>query len=142
MNGRRDFLLFAAIGAFAAAVNVGARVLFSRWTGYEAAIALAFPVALVTAFVLNRLFVFRPEGGDWRGQLFRFLLVNLAALAQVFLVSLLLARILFPAIGMTLQPELVAHAIGVASPILTSYWAHRHFTFAPRRDPLALLEAP
>ena len=129
MSGRRDFLLFVLIGAFSSAVNLGARIVINRATSYEVAIVLAFPIALVTAFLLNRIFVFKPAERAWHGQLLRFLLVNLVALAQVFAISLLFARIVFPAMGMTFHPDTVAHAIGLVSPIFTSFWAHRYFTF-------------
>ena len=63
------------------------------------------------------------------GQLTRFALVNAIAFVQVWLVSVGLARLLFPAIGFTWQAEIVAHAIGVASPAVTSYFLHQHFSF-------------
>jgi hypothetical protein len=48
------------------------------------------------------------EGSAWN-QYFRFFLVNLAALVQVWLISVGLAEWLFPAIGWRFRPELVAH---------------------------------
>ena len=30
---------------------------------------------------------------------------------------------------MRFYPDTVAHAIGLLSPLFTSYWAHKHFTF-------------
>jgi putative flippase GtrA len=122
--------LFVAIGGFAALVNFVARILIDRTTSYEVAIVLAFPIALTTAFLLNRALVFDGRHGDWRTQFWRFLLVNLVALVQVFVVSVALARFAFPAIGFTWRAHTVAHAIGLASPILTSYWAHKYFSFS------------
>lgn len=124
------FLLFVLISGFAAAVNLVSRILIDLLTSYEVAIVLAFPIALTTAFLLNRLFVFKPASPAWRGQFVRFLFVNLAALAQVFIVSVLFARLIFPAVGMKFHADTVAHAIGLVSPIFTSYWMHKHFSFA------------
>ena len=138
MSGRSGFVLFVLIGGFSSAVNLVTRILINRVTSYEVAIVLAFPVALTTAFLLNRAFVFRSAGAAWHGQFARFLIVNLAALVQIFLVSVGLARLVFPYIGMRFHPETAAHGIGLLSPILTSYWAHRHFTFRARGDEAAL----
>ena len=129
----RRFGAFLLIGALAAAVNVGARLLFRRFTGYDLSIVAAFMVALTVAFALNRKYVF-TAGGRLHAQYGRFLLVNLAALAQVWLVSILLDRSLLPSLGWHWQTETVAHAIGVLSPVATSFWLHKHFSFARGRS--------
>lgn len=125
-----QFLRFAVAGGLAAAVNVAARIGFSRLVAYGPAIVLAYLVGMTTAFVLTRLFVFEPSGRRKRDEYLRFGLVNLVALAQVWLVSEVLYRWAFPMVGFAWRPETVAHAIGVASPIFTSYLGHKHFSFA------------
>ena len=134
MKDRRAFLLFVLIGGFASAVNLVARLAIDLWTSYEIAILLAFPIALTTAFLLNRAYVFDAKDGRWTQQYWRFLIVNLAALVQIFVISVALARWLFPAIGFTWHADTVAHAVGLISPIFTSYWAHRRFSFASPAD--------
>ena len=130
----RTFLVFVLIGGFASLVNLTARILIDRFVGYELAITLAFFVGLTTAFLLNRLFVFKPGPREVRGQFFRFLVVNLATLVQVIALSALFARLIFPATGMGFHPDTIAHAIGLVSPLFTSYWAHKHFTFRASAD--------
>jgi putative flippase GtrA len=120
---------FVLVGAAAAAVNVLSRVVISQFVRFEYAVALAFPIALTFAFVMSRLFVFEPSQRNVPAQYVRFLVVNLFALVQVWLVSIGLTRFLFPAIGWTWYPELLAHIIAVASPVFTSYYAHKAFTF-------------
>jgi hypothetical protein len=61
----------------------------------------------------------------------RFAFVNIVALLQVWLISVGLARLFFPWIGFVFHAELVAHTIGVASPAITSFLAHEHFSFRP-----------
>jgi putative flippase GtrA len=123
------FARFLLVGVTAAAINILSRVVISQFVAFEYAVVLAFPIALTFAFVMSRLLVFeRVESSAW-GQYFRFFLVNLAALVQVWLVSVGLAQWLFPIIGWTFYPELVAHTIAVCSPVLTSYYAHKVFTF-------------
>lgn len=128
-EGRIRFARFLAVGGFAAAVNLAARVLFSEVMPYELAIVLAYPIALTIAFLLNRRYVFPEAGSDATGQYMRFTLVNLAALAQVWIVSVTLARLVLPAISWEWHAELIAHAVGVCSPALTSYYGHKWFTF-------------
>jgi len=126
----RKFALFVALSGFAAIVNVVSRIGFGQFTSYGVSIVLAFCVALTTAFVLNRRFVFTDHAGDHKSQALRFTIVNLLSLVQVWALSELFVRVIFPRIGMHWQAETVAHAIGVASPVLTSYFAHKHFSFA------------
>ncbi|MCG6205029.1 GtrA family protein [Rhodopseudomonas sp. HC1] len=135
MNGRIEavatsrFVRFLLVGGAAAAINIGSRVVISKFVAFEYAVALAFPIALTFAFVMSRWLVFERAGSSAWGQYLRFFLVNLVALVQVWLVSVGLAQWLFPMIGWILYPELVAHTIAVCSPVLTSYYAHKLFTF-------------
>jgi putative flippase GtrA len=129
----RSFVLFIAVGALSAGINIGARIVFNLFVPFALAIILAFAVGLTTAFVLNKIIVFQSTGGSIATQYVRFALVNLVALFQVWIVSMSLARILFPSIGFSFHPDTIAHLIGVASPALTSYWAHREFSFSVAR---------
>ena len=123
---------FILAGGTAAAVNFGSRILLSLWLPYEAAIVVAYLIGMLTAFVLNRAFVFTQVENTLGSQVSWFIAINLAAVLQTLLISLLLARVLFPAIGMEFHPETLAHAVGVAVPVMTSYLGHRRFTFRSR----------
>lgn len=127
MTGR--FSRFFLVGIAAAMVNITSRVLFSSFVHFEVAIVLAFLVGLTFAFSMSRLFVFEESQKSLWEQYFRFFLVNLAALAQVWLISVGLTKWLFPTIAWTFHAQLLAHAIAVGSPILTSYYSHKFFTF-------------
>lgn len=126
----RRFVAFLLTGGLAAGVNVGSRMGFGLVAPYEAAVALAYLVGMTTAFTLARLFVFAGSGRRLHVEYGRFALVNVAALVQVVVVSVGLARVVFPAIGLTWNAELVAHVIGVLSPVLASYQGHKRFSFA------------
>lgn len=120
---------FIAVGLFAGAANILARIGLSTWFNYQIAVALAFPIALSIAYVANRQFVFDGDKQASVGEFSRFALVNIIALAQVWVISVGLARFVFPAIGFTWCADTVAHAIGVGSPILTSFFAYKLFVF-------------
>jgi len=130
---RNEFVRFVLTGGTAAAVNVAARILLSLIMPFEAAVTLAFPFGVLTAYALSRRYVFKPKGGARTAELARFTLVNLVALLQVWVVSVGMAKLVFPAMGFGWHAETIAHVIGVMSPIGTSYFAHRHFSFAVGR---------
>jgi len=129
-----EFGRFLVTGGVAAGVNVGARWLLSHSMVYEVAVVVAYLVGMVTAYALSRLFVFERSGRAMVDEAVRFTLVNMVALAQVWIVSVGLARLVFPAIDFTWHAEDIAHLIGVAIPAVTSYFGHRHFSFAKRRE--------
>ena len=123
------FLAFVVAGGIAAAATWGSRFVFSRWVSFEWAVVLAYGVGMVTAFVLMRSFVFAAGGRPLAGQAGRFIVVNIAALAQTFVVSVVLARWVLPWMGVQAHAEAIAHLVGVAVPVVTSYFGHRMYTF-------------
>ncbi len=125
----QQFFRFLLAGGLAAAVNFGTRIVLSLWLDYALAITLAYAVGICTAFLLNRRFVFQQSLNSTRTQFTWFVVINIVAFVQTILVSLGLARYLFPAIGLVHGAETIAHAIGIATPVLTSYLGHRKFSF-------------
>lgn len=123
------FLKFLFAGGVAAVVNFASRIIFSQWLTYVVAIILAYLVGMITAFVLNRLFVFRSASNGLHSQIGWFALVNIAAVTQTVAISVLLARVIFPAIGAVAHSETIAHGIGVAIPAVTSYIGHKYLSF-------------
>jgi putative flippase GtrA len=125
----REFLRFLLAGGIAAAANVLSRIGFSRFMGLEAAVVLAYCVGMIVAFVLMRSHVFPPSGAPVRHQVAKFVGVNLAAVLQTLVITLLLARWALPALGVRRFVEEIAHVVGVCVPVVTSYFGHKHFSF-------------
>jgi putative flippase GtrA len=123
------FASFVVTGGISAACNLGARFLMSRVMRYEFAVLFAYLIGMIVAFVLARTFVFEQSERDWQTQLARFAVVNIFGLSQVWLVSVGLVRLVFPRMKFYWHPEDVAHLVGVASPVLISYYAHKYFSF-------------
>lgn len=120
---------FVLAGGTAALVNFGARALLSLHFPYAIAIVLAYCLGMATAFMLNRRFVFRGSANRLHQQVAWFVAVNLLAMTQTLLVSLLLADVVLPRLGVTWHAEELAHAAGILIPIFTSYMGHKHWTF-------------
>jgi putative flippase GtrA len=123
------FGLFLVAGGIAAAANYGSRFAFSAWFSYPTAIVLAYLVGMIVAFALMRRYVFDGVAKALAPQVLKFTLVNALAVVQTLVVSLLLARWALPALGIESHVEAIAHAFGVAVPIVTSYFGHKHATF-------------
>jgi len=127
-----QFLRFLLTGGFAALVNIGARYLLDIVMPFEVAVIIAYLIAMVVAYVLARQFVFEKSDSGMASESMRFAIVNLAAIVIVWVTSVGLARVIFPAIGFTWYADDIAHAIGVAVPAVTSYLGHKYFTFGDR----------
>jgi putative flippase GtrA len=120
---------FVIAGGIAALANFGSRIAFSLVLGYALAIVCAYLLGMAVAFVLNRRYVFPPGSNPLAAQIAWFVVFNALALAQTLVVSLLLARYALPALGWDWYAHEIAHAVGVAVPIVTSYFGHKHVTF-------------
>jgi putative flippase GtrA len=127
---KSQFFRFLIVGGFAAAINFGSRIVLSRWLAFAVAIVLAYLLGLATAFVLNRRFVFPGATNRLHHQMFWFVAVNVLALVQTLLVSLLFAHYVLPRLGVTWHAEEIAHAFGIVTPIFTSYIGHKRFSFS------------
>ncbi|CAN5920928.1 hypothetical protein BH11PSE3_BH11PSE3_41630 [soil metagenome] len=125
-----EFLRFLVTGGVAAIVNLVSRYLLNIVMPFESAVAIAYLIGMLTAYVLVRLFVFPASGRSVGSEMRRFAVVNVVALTLVMLISIVLARGLFPTIGFTWHADDVAHFIGVLAPAITSYFGHRLYTFA------------
>lgn len=125
----RQFLAFLFTGGIAAVVNFCSRILFSRWMSFSSAVILAYVVGMVTAYVLAKLFVFKESRQSAHRSAAFFVLVNLIAVLQTWAVSLVLADYLLPAMGVTKFVQEVAHAVGVAVPVFSSYVGHKRWSF-------------
>jgi len=123
-----QFGRFLLAGGTAAAANYGSRFLFSVWCSYEVAIVLAYIVGMTVAFILMRTYVFDARAGALVSQLWKFVAVNGLAVLQTLLISVILARWVLPALGVS-HVEAIAHLIGVLVPIGTSYVGHKAATF-------------
>ncbi len=125
-----QFLKFLVTGGIAALVNLLSRYALNHVMSFEAAVVVAYLLGMATAYLLARRFVFDASGRPVASEVRRFVLVNLVALGFVWAISVGLARIVFPAIGMTWHADDIAHLIGVLAPAVTSYIGHRFYTFA------------
>ncbi len=132
-GGHRQLATFVLTGGIAALANLAARWVLNHAMPYVAAVILAYLVGMTVAFLLARTFVFTEKAAHWHHEYARFALVNMVSLLVVLGVSVGMLNIVLPAIGWHSYAAETAHLAGVASPILLSYYAHKHFSFGRKR---------
>jgi putative flippase GtrA len=124
-----EFARFLAAGGAAASANVLSRILFSHWVSLPVAVVLAYFVGMAVAFVLMRHFVFPPGRMGIYRQIIAFSLINLSAILQTLAVTLVLAELVLPWLGVSRHVDLIAHLAGVCTPIITSFFGHKRWSF-------------
>lgn len=125
----KNFLMFLLTGGFAAAMNWSSRILYNLWMPYSAAIVVAYITGMITAFILAKMFVFTESKQSTGKSVFFFTIVNLVAVLQTWGVSVALAYYVLPRLGFNWHTRDLAHAIGVAVPVFTSYVGHKKWSF-------------
>ena len=123
------FARFLLLGGFSAGVNLVSRYILQPFLGFELAVLIAYIIGMIVAYNLFRIFVFGATGRSVASEAWRFTVVNLFALALVWVLSVGLARFVFPALAFTWHADDIAHLIGVASPAISSWIGHKRYTF-------------
>jgi putative flippase GtrA len=129
---KRQVLLFLFAGGIAAAANFGSRIALSQVMPYVPAVVLAYLIGMLTAFVLNRSLVFKDSTNSMHSQATWFVVINLFAIAQTLVISVLLARWLVHLSIPGDSAQTLAHAAGVAFPVFTSFVGHKYLSFRTR----------
>ena len=124
-----QFVRFLAAGGLAAVANILSRIGFSHWVALPVAVVLAYLVGMAVAFILMRNYVFFPTRAGLHRQIVVFALVNIAAVIQTLVVTLLLADIVLPWVDVRSHVDLIAHVAGVCVPIVTSFIGHKRWSF-------------
>lgn len=124
-----EFARFLGVGGIAAAANLVSRYLLDFVMPFEVAVVLAYMVGMVVGFFLFQRMLFGGGAVDAR-RIVRFVWVNIFGATLAWAVSSIMARHILPALGWTWHPFEIAHLCGVAAPAITSYFLHKHYTFA------------
>ena len=125
----KQFIVFLITGGTAALVNFSSRFVFNQWTSFSTAVILAYITGMIAAFVLAKVFVFKESRQSIHHSALFFCLVNLVAVLQTWLISMGLAYYLLPYLGVSIFVEEIAHAVGIAVPVFTSYIGHKRWSF-------------
>lgn len=124
-----QFLFFILTGGIAALVNFFSRIIYNIYLSFSVAIILAYITGMITAFILAKIFVFKESQQPISRSAIFFILVNIVAILQTWIISMGLAYYILPWLGISWFAQDIAHAIGVAAPIFTSYFGHKRWSF-------------
>jgi len=124
-----QFSKFLLVGGLAAAVNFGARIVLSIYMSYGWAVFIAYLFGMTTAYFLSKIWVFEQSGRSIASEVYYFSIVNIVAVTQVWIISVGLAQYIFPRIGIFKYSEEIAHFIGLAVPVFTSFLGHKYMSF-------------
>jgi len=125
----KQFLAFLFMGGMAALVNFTSRMVYNHWFSFSTSVILAYITGMTVGFILMKCFVFRGSRKHFTHSALFYILINLFAAFQTWLISMLLAYYLLPHLGVETFTKEIAHAVGIAIPAFTSYIGHKRWTF-------------
>lgn len=123
----RLFLKFLTSGTLAATVNLVSRAVLSLFLQFQLAVVLAYFVGMAVAYWLFSTTVFIDSSGIKKASIWRFVIVNIFGLLQTLLISELLIHLV--STGNNSVDELLSHIGGMSLAVITSFYAHRKYTF-------------
>lgn len=126
----KQFISFLLSGGLAALINFISRIAYNHWFTFSTSVILAFMTGLTAGFILMKLFVFSSSRKSLKHSVFFYILVNVFAALQTWLISMALAYYLLPYLGVEKFSKEIAHAAGIAVPVFTSYIGHKRWTFS------------
>lgn len=124
----KQFLGFLAVGGLAAFLHWVSRIILSNWLSFPWAVASAYIVGMMVAFILNRYFVFPKSSKPIEKQARDFIIVNLLFFPLVWLASVKINQALI-LLGMVRYTEVFAHGVAVALPMLATFLIYKFIAF-------------
>ncbi len=124
-----QFLKFLAVGGAAALLHWLARFGFDVFLDFGPSVVLAYGVGILIAFVLNRVLVFPKSVRPVRQEIVIFTFVNIASFPLVVAISVLMGIYVLPNFFDTDVAKAIGHGLGVLSPVLVNFAAHKLITF-------------
>jgi putative flippase GtrA len=125
----REFGRFLFAGGTALVIHWLSRIMLNWFLGYSASIALAYLIGIVTAFLLNRIFVFPYSDRPLSAQLFIFFAINIAAFPVVWLAAYVLGEWVLRHWMSRDLAYAFAHGFAIALPVFVSFILHKYITF-------------
>tara|TARA_B100000242_G_C43036824_1_gene483387 strand:+ start:1320 stop:1733 length:414 start_codon:yes stop_codon:yes gene_type:complete len=129
LRNYKQFIIFICTGGLAALVNIFSRVILSNYLAFELSIVIAYFFAIITAYFLAKIFVFKNKKVKVYRSFAFFFLVNIFAIFQTWMVTILFRNYIFEFINIDSNRDLFAHIIGVCVPVFSSYYGHKYITF-------------
>ena len=124
----KQFLGFLTVGGLAAFIHWGARIILSLWLSYSLAIIIAYIIGMMTAFLLNRIFVFKRSNRTLAQQAKGFIWINLLFFPVVWFAAVKINDGLNN-FGLYSYSKEIAHGIAVAVPMIATFLFYKLIAF-------------
>ena len=128
-NSINQFYKFIITGGIAATINITSRIFLSKFISFGLSVFISYLIGLTAAFILARKFVFENSKNSLIRAMLGFLTVNLFAILQTWVLSVISRNYLLVFIPMGANRDLISHIIGVSIPAISSYYGHKHISF-------------
>lgn len=128
-----QFLKFIFCGFAAALCNISAKIIIEEKSNYFFAILFSYLVGMIVAYILNSMYVFSSNKEKRLREIILFTSYNLFMVPVVLLNTFLVDSIIAGISG-TNGSYTISHIIGVASPIILSFFYHKYVTFEEKDE--------
>lgn len=128
-NTPPQFIIFLITGGISALINFLSCLLYQQYWNFSISVVLSYLTGMISAFFLAKIFVFKASCTSVTRSIFLFTLINILGLIQTLGVSLGFRWYLLPMIGVVDHSHEIAHGIGVAIPMFSSYFGHKFYSF-------------
>ena len=125
----REFIYFILTGGVAALVNIISRFIFSIFFNFTLSILSSYFIAMILAYCLAKKFVFKKSKKPIISSFAVFSLINLLAISQTLLISLISREYLSGKMINFQYVNLISHTLGVLTPVFTSFLGHKYLSF-------------
>jgi putative flippase GtrA len=125
----QQFLRFVMVGGIAAVLHWLSRIALNMFMSYAWAVALAYPVGIAVAFVLNRQYVFPHSERPPEAELFYFFLINIAAFPVVWAAAYVLGEWVLSRWLPSHTAFALAHGFAILLPVFVNFVLHKYVTF-------------
>ena len=124
----KQFIYFLFAGSTAALVNFTSRILLRSYLDIVFSAVIAYPLGLLTAFILYKRLVFPFSGKPLNFQLRRFLSIQIGFMPVVIIIFISLSGI-FNTMGLGNFSEPIAHALSIGMPALITFLLYKLLVF-------------
>ena len=124
-----QFLKFIFVGLTVLIINFLLRIILNLYFEYLLSVSIAALISIITAFYLNRIFVFKNSSKSLNAQIRSFIIINTFAFLFIIIFSELIYSLLLEYENIKYKKEL-AHFIAIIIPPMITFLFYKFSTFS------------
>lgn len=127
-----QFALFLFSSGAALLLHWVSRMALSLVLPFSTAVIVAYGIGMLSAYLLQKRYVFTQSGNSRTREITLFVAVNLAWLPVVWLLSMWLGEYVLPHFLDRTLAHGLGHGIAITTPVLVNFAFHKFLTFRER----------